>query len=561
MIAHPDPGGAGHISSASQVTELPSKTRSGIAELLSALSLIGVALIPSVLWITRDHTPWPWDQAWYGEVSVDLWFNLTHSIPDWCRTMLTGLNIKPPGIVWLGQLFVPFGSLCGSIENALLFSVLLTQAVTLYVVFQIGRTIAPRSWAVPAIGVCVAAATQSFAGLSHQFFVEPLQALAIAWILLIAVRCAEWPAARIVLHLAAALTTGLLAKATTPVYGFLPCLYIGFVLLRKPLRQGWGSEWRSLSGRALVLCMAAIVPLTAVWYAVNLKPVWQHVREASSGEMALDYGFRASVGHKLVVWLGLLDQSFLSPYLGWVLILAAVIRLVVRFGWGGQRSLQPAAKSIAVLSVLQCGLLLVTFSLNDAVDPRYMYPMLALLAVIVMSLCAPVASRAAFPVMFALCGLQFVVVHSVALGTAGPLANQFNWLTQPREDRAQYREVEQIVWRTSTVTGRYNIVGIEEPWLNANTVSFFGAKHRLDTGIRSNFSSLGYAQKDVTAAVRRVDEFNPMYYITLDEPYQPIPPNFVNMVSLPMLKHVRIDPSFEQVHLTSASGVVIFRRH
>jgi hypothetical protein len=91
-------------------------------------------------------------------------------------------------------------------------------------------------------------------------------------------------------------------------------------------------------------------------------------------------------------------------------------------------------------------------------------------------------------------------------------------------------------------------------------VSFFGAKHRLDTGIRSYFTSLGYAQKDVTAAVKRVDEFTPMYYITLDEPFQRIPPNFVNMVSLPMLKHVRMDPGFEQVQPASANGVVVFRR-
>lgn len=557
MSVHSDPGGSGGVRPGRQATE-PSETCPG---LLCILSLIAAALIPNVLWIIRDHTPWPWDQAWYGEVSVDLWFNLTHSMLNWGRTMLTGLNMKPPGIVWLGQLFVPFGSWCGSIENALLFSVLLTQAVTLYIVFRIGRTIVPGSYVIPAIGVSVAAASQSFVGLSHQFFVEPLQALTIAWVLLIAVRCGEWPTARVVLHLAAALIAGVLAKATTPVYCLLPCLYIGFVLARKPFRQGWQSEWRSPSERALIFSIAAVVPLTALWYAVNLKFVWQHVRDASSGEIALNYGFRASLERKLVVWLGLLNQSFLSPYLGWVVVMAAVIGLVARFGSAGRRPLAPAVRTTAVLSALQCALLLLIFSVNDAVDPRYMYPMLGLLAVIVMSLCAPITSRAAFVVMVALCGMQFAVVHSVALGTAGPLANQFTWLTRPQEDRGQYREVERIVRWTSTVTGRYNIVGVEEPWLNLNTVSFFAAKNRLDTGIRCYFTSLGYAQKDLAAAVKRVEELNPMYYITLDEPFQRIPPNFVNMVSVPMLKHVRMDPSFEHVPASSANGVVLFRRH
>ena len=523
--------------------------------------MIGAALAPNVLWIARVRTPWPWDQAWYGEVSVDLWFNLTHSILDWGRTMLTGINMKPPGIVWLGQLFVPFGWLCGSIETALLFSVLLTQAVTLYLVFQIGRTITPASYAVPAVGVSVVAAAQAFVGLSHQFFVEPLQALAIAWIILIAVRCTEWPSARVVLHLAAALVAGLLAKASTPLYCLLPCLYIGFVLIRRPLRQGRKSEWRSPSGRALIFSLAAVTPLMAMWYAVNWKAVIQHIRDSSSGEIALHYGFRASLGSKLVVWLGLLDQSFLSPYLEWVVVLAVLIGLVARYGPAGRRSLPPAARAAAVLSALQVGLLLLVFSSNDAVESRYMYPMLVFLVVILMSFCAPIPWRAPFVVMFALCGLQFAVVHRVALGAAGPLASQFPYLTTTHADWGPYREVERVVGMTSTATNRFNIVGVEEPWLNLNTANFFAAKHRLDTGIRSYYTSLGYAQEDVAAAVKRVEEFNAMYFITLDERFQTTPPNFVNKASLPMLKYVETAPQFERVLASDATGVLIFRRH
>jgi hypothetical protein len=544
-----------------QATQAPSEKHSGPAGWLCALSLIGAALIPSVLWIARDRTPWPWDQAWYGEVSVDLWFNATHSMADWCRTMLTGLNMKPPGIVWLGQLFVPFGSLGGSIEHALLFSVLLTQAITLYVVFQTGRAIAPGTYAVPAIGVCVAAGAQSFVSLSHQFFVEPLQALAVAWIVLIAVRSMEWPTARVVLHLAAALTAGALAKTSTLLYCLLPCLYIGFVLCRKPLRQGWRSEWRTPSGRALVFSIAAAVPFTAAWYMVNFKAAWQHVRDSSSGTIALDYGFRAPVERKLVVWLGLLNQSFWSPYLGWVAILAVLIGFLAFFGPGGKRSFPRAGKSVAALSALQCGLLLLVLSVNDAVEPRYPYALLPLWAAIVMGLCTRVPGRLAFVPMFALCGLQFAAVNGAALGITGPLANQFPWLVKPQAELRQYSEVERIVRMTSTVAGRYNIVGVEEPWLNANTASFFAAKHRLDTGTRSYFTSLGYAQRDLAGAVKRVEELNAMYYITLEGPFQSTPPNFLNVVSLPMLQHVRTDPRFEQVAAPSAEGVVIFRRH
>jgi hypothetical protein len=238
-----------------------------------------------------------------------------------------------------------------------------------------------------------------------------------------------------------------------------------------------------------------------------------------------------------------------------------VVGLVARYGPAGRRSLPPAARTVAVLSTLQIGLLLLVFSSNDAVVSRYLYPMLVFLAVIVMSFCAPIKSRAAFVAIFALCGLQFAVVHRAALGAAAPQASQFAELTKPHADPGQYREVERVILITSTVSGRYNIIGVEEPWLNLNTAGFFAAKHRLDTGIRSYYTSLGYAEKDVTLAVKRVEEFNPMYYITLDERSQPVGPNFLNMASLPMLRHVRTDPRFEQVSASTTSGVLIFRRH
>jgi hypothetical protein len=532
--------------------------RSEKTGLLCFLSLVAIALVPNFIWIVRDHTPWPWDQAWYGEVSVDLWFNLTHSFWNWGVTMLHGISMKPPGIVWLGQSFVPFGPVFGSVESALLVSVLLTQAVTLYLVFRIGRAITPNSYLVPALGVSVVCTAQSFAGLSHQFFVEPLQALAVAWTVLIVVHSEDWPAARILLHLVGSVTVGLLAKATTPVYCLVPCLYLVFVLVRKPWLQGWRDEWRNWPARALTGCIAVALPLTALWYAVNLKAAWQHVREASSGEIALNYGSRASLGRKLLVWMGLLDQSFLFPYLRWVIVLAVVIGLVVRFTSAGKSVLPRGVRAALLVSVLQSALLLVVFSMNDAVDSRYMYAMIAFVAVVVMSVSARVSSRAAFAAMFALCALQFTVVHRVAFG-ADLLSNPFAWLTKPHEDRTQYREMERVVELTSTVAGRYNIVGVQEPWFNENTASFFAAKHRLDTGVRGYFTSLGYAEKDPAAAWKRVEEFNLRYYITLDERHQPTPPDFVNLVSLPSLQRIRTSSQFAPVPFASADGVLIFQ--
>jgi hypothetical protein len=151
-----------------------------------------------------------------------------------------------------------------------------------------------------------------------------------------------------------------------------------------------------------------------------------------------------------------------------------------------------------------------------------------------------------------------ITVHRIALGAAGTASEQGEWLGTPHEDRSRYNQMERIVAMTSTKPG-YNIVGVEEPWLNANTASFFAVKRSLDTGVRSYYTSLGYAEKNVATAVKRVEDFKIMFYITLEERSQTVPPNFINIVSLPMLKHISEDPTFHPVPLASADGVLIFQ--
>ena len=59
---------------------------------IAALLLSVIALIPSLLWALRDRRVWPWDQAWYGEVSVDLWYVLTRAQTWWYRLMVEALG-------------------------------------------------------------------------------------------------------------------------------------------------------------------------------------------------------------------------------------------------------------------------------------------------------------------------------------------------------------------------------------------------------------------------------------------------------------------------------------
>jgi hypothetical protein len=522
--------------------------------------LIAVLLVPSVFWIVEDRSVWPWDQAWYGEVTTDLWFWLGHSRFQWVATMADGMNMKPPGIVWMGQLFVPLKAIFGSVEAALLFSILVTQIVLLLLLFRIGEELSPNSRAVAAAGVVLAAGGQLFAGLSHQFFVEPLQAVAVAWIYVIAFRAAYWPRIRVILHLLAALVIGALAKATTPVYCLLPCAYLLYRSIRSSAKRGAASEWKSRASVLPVLIIVFLGVPCAVWYLRHLPAVWQHIHDASFGDLALPYGYRQPVYQKLVTWGRILNASFLAPYLTWVCaaaILLAVVFVLFRRLWSRPKE-RTRLHPVAIISALQLALALFIFSLNIAVDSRYMYALLPSIAILFMQICAYLPRQAVVAIT-AICAIQWGLVNRVSLIPAGGLGGQATLLLPVHADRTQFDELARIVRLTCDTAERYNIVGIEEPSLNANSASFFSAKSRLAAGNRCYYTSLGYAETDLARALRRIPDLHTHYIVTLDEPFQEIPPAFTNVVSLPVLKKMRTDSRFIPIPFRSPDGVVVFR--
>jgi len=520
---------------------------------------IAFLLAPSLVWIYKDHSVWPWDQAWYGQVSADLWFWLGHSLRQWIATMADGLNMKPPGVSWLGQWFVPLGAVFGSIEAALLFSVLLTQFAMLFVLFRVGQGIFPGSRTIPAAGVLFAAASQLFTGLSHQMFVEPLQGLATVWAFYVAVKAPDWPKSTTVVHLGAALVLGLLAKATTPLYCLAPCLYSAYFLVRRPGAPDFRAEWKSRPSRILIVVFGCLAILCALWFFRHLGEVWRHVRDASSGDIALAYGSRDSLSHKLVLWWGLLVQSFLGPCLSWGCLAAILVAGVAYPSLRNRSSGTPrlSVRPVAVLSAIQTGLMLLVFSLNITVDSRYMYALLPCASILFMQIC-DFLPREALSALIALGAVQWALVNCLSLGIAFPLQDQSNWLHAIYSDRTQYDEISRAV-RLTDSPGRYNIVAIEEPWLNANSASFFAAKQSLKTGARGYYTSIGYAQGDIGAAMRRIEDFQARRVITLDEPHQSSGPNYFNLVSSPVLERMRSDSRFTQFPFESRAGIVIFR--
>lgn len=475
--------------------------------------------------------------------------------------MLDGLDIKPPGIVWLGQFFVGIHNFLGSVESSLLLSILITQFVLLYVIVKIGRAMCPGQGWVAAIGALFAAGTQLFVGLSHQFFVEPLQAVAVAWAFYLAEKSPEWPKPRTIIHLAAVLILGALSKATTPMYCFFPLGYAAVQVLRHPPAiRDFASEMKVRSSLAIILVFGVLGVLGGEWYFRHLADVWRHVHDSSTGDVALHYGYRDTIFNKLVIWSKLLRDSFLAPWLSWAflaaLLLGPVRAMLPKSPLAGKR--YPQVAPIAWLSILQVVLLLFTFSSAITVDSRYMYALLPPLATIFMQFCAMVP-RNGLMVLVLLCLVQWVSVNATAEFQEIRFRDQSEWLKPLQRDGTRYEEVARAAHFVSQGAEHNDVVAVEEPWLNANSLAFFASKDRLVTGVPTYFVSLGYAQTDPVAAFRRIDEYHARYVITLAEPTQNASPDFLNQTALPVLMRIRHDNRFVQMPFASRSGLVIFQ--
>ena len=502
----------------------------------------------------------------YGELSVDLWYWLTHSLAKYVQPGPAWQSFKPPAIIWIGQFFVPLRHLFGSVEMSLLFSILLTQFALLLILFKIGGIISKENRLIAASGMVFAAGAQQFAGLSHEYFVEPLQAVAVAWAFLIALKTPEWPKTRTFPHIAANIAFGLLVKASTPAYCLLPWLYCLFLMLRTRNQISTSSEWKARSSRIFLFATCAIVLLCGYWYLLHLKDVWQHVYESALGEVSLDYGTKDTIVNKLGLWLLIMGRTLVSPFLVWagIAILGVTAYSVLRGGLAQWK--QVLRSPVVLLSIFQIAVMLLLFSMSINTDARYIYALLPCVAILFMVIGAAIP-RGALLVLLLLCGVRWVMVNQESFVTKPTRTtkmkpeNQWVSLTAPHRDNTEFEELARVVHVTSIPSDRMNMVAVEYPWLNSESARFFAAKERLSTGVECIYTSAGYAQKDLDVAMRRIEDFHVSYVITVAKDLQDTNVNYsyINVVSRGMLERIEHDNLFTPVPFESNKGVLLYR--
>jgi hypothetical protein len=534
--------------------------------------VVPLALLwPDLIWISVDRSVWPWDPAFYGKSAVELFSDLIHSPGHWVLTMLDVLPATAPGVSWFGQVFVPLGYLIGSIDVGLLTFIWITQIVTLVLIYKSLGHLSDHNQLVSTTGCLVTVSAPLFVGLSHQFFAEPLQLLAVAWFVLIMSGAPHWTRAFAVSQLLAAIPFALLAKASSPLY----CAGPGVVALWhifKGRRSFWAKrEWLEAS---VVITLVAGVFLnlaTLAWYYKNLGSVVQHMSVASSGPVAELYGQTDTFLNALLFWLQATQQSFFLPS---VLLVGVVL---VLFGTFRQFVSAPVKADnftmCSALAVMQVLVVLAAFSLSANRDVRFLLPLLPYFSLAVSWGAARLNSRLVTAAVILVWLTQFTVVHGRSFGFMS--SNQpLPYLAAINSDDRTALTVESIVDKTcadtrvqSDVERYWNIVGDSRPWLNVNTLGYVAAKKfTVEDQLRCSYSGIGgYFVDDAKAEWNRILSLNPHYYIATDPDVYPVPDDKVSraiaQLNLPVLNEIERSGLFKpEPALHEDPGIMIFRR-
>lgn len=531
---------------------------------IMSVGTVAAFLISSTIWILSDHRVWPWDQAWYGETTLDLWYAHNLGITPWIKAMVHAFGSKPPLFAWVGQFLVPLTKITGNVESAILLANVFATAGISVILYRLALSVGATDIECLA-GVLVCIGAQLFVGLVNQYFVEVLQCLTVSAMMLVAWHARTIAPIRTTLLALIVATMSFLTKASSATYVLPLVVYIAVVnFSRKAPAQG------SLGIADAVLAIVAVISLTAAvgWYAVNWKPMVQHIVDATSGDVALNYGSSVYLPTKLKYWLislaiAISQFATITICVFGVITIALATALVQVLRQAPNRWIETAVDDGTLYALALAGtvvLTILTYSLQINEDTRFLMPLLPMIGILV-SWSLSIVRNIYVSILF-LIGLiaNTAIDHAYAHGHLPLLGLRSPWLAPVDHNNSNAANLTEAVRATCApeIANGYNIVGVEYAEFNANSAEFYSTKQRYLTGYRCYYISLGYAEADMQRALDRINAVGPKYILTI-KPEKQVPPDFLNVVSLPMAKRLQMDSRFELVSNTE-DYVLIFKK-
>jgi Dolichyl-phosphate-mannose-protein mannosyltransferase len=526
-------------------------------------AIIAVALlVPSLVWMFRDLRVWSWDPAYYGELVLkigDAW----HDGPlKWLSAFMTVPDSRAPLLPWLAEATVPLIDVFGA-ERALLLTNFAAGLVSLCLLYSATRRFG-GSGALGALGMLAYAGTPGFVAFNHLFLVEAVQAMTImglAWNALHADR-QSWP--RLAAGAVFWLSLALLAKTTSAAYAVPFLLYIGIA------RAGSQQSRPAAKPIDFFLLFGAVLVagVTLRWYVLHWPAVAAHIREATSGDVALFYGSDRPFVEKLQHWaLGLLQVlspfQWLAAFILFVGIFALPIALVHivrdRFADLLRRAVgSHLVFAACLLATIMAGL--VGYSKAIGEDIRFLAPMVPLVVLLFAWGLVTLRNRWLSIAALVVLSINWAAVHAVAQHLVVPPQGSFAYLVAPLTDPATMERLTRAVREGCERADGVTIIGAELVNFSGGSASFYAERMRPEIGYRCRYMSLGYLEGDPTRAMKTVEDSRADFFITV--PLRDLPTlgtNRLDRVSRTVAEWIATSPDFQRV-TPEGDVIVIYRR-
>ena len=544
------------------------RARQASGGVLAPVSMGSVLVLPSIVWIALDRDVWPWDQAWYAEVTLDLWSTLSDASSAWPDEMQHAFGSKPPGVAWLGQFFVPLGPLIGD-DRALLVSIVLCQMASIGLLVVLGRRLGAGTLATVA-GTMLLGTAPLFVWITHEYFAEPLQTVTVIWsLLLLVLVCRTTDPIVIVSQLPGLLAVAMLAKLSSPLYLVLPIAVTGLVAATRIAAPGYERRAALRNPRSVLAGLGSTGAVVAAihWYRANVDEALDHARQAADDGL---YGTERSFPRELSEWVDRMIDSTFLPLIGLALAVVVLLALLTRIG---QRSVRTPRHMLLVAAVCGAEVVLVVcvFATQSNEEARFLLPAVPFIAVLTMIAFSGVP-RPLVMSGIAILTIQFGLVAAQSFSARAAVERlTYYRLEPPKRDQSLRLELERLadMTCTSSSAGRLSIVGAEHAWFNANTLAMIASARNSSIEQKCYYTSLGYAEARVESAWKRIADLNPAYFITIDYGSsknvlfasvraEAATGNAFNRVNRAVLERVRRDSRFTMVPSSRGHGFVVF---
>ncbi len=363
--------------------------------------LLFLMVLPNLIWILLDRGKWISDTSLYALNATSLHHTMLHDTANWWSEMLA-ISPKPPILPWVGQFFVVVGRLIGNINIGLLLITFAAQYTGLWFLYKtLMNAFHRRSLAL--LGCLAVASTPMFILISTQFYVQPVQLLAVCWFLYVMVSSKTWDSFLTFLHLAAASAFAMLTIMSSPAFSVIPGLIA--------LRYAWANRTVKIRfGRAHIgmsLLAVLLTTLAIAWYLKNVDDA------VAYGQYGFSYGYGAKVRDvfllKLIEWGRYVENGFaVSAYMS----LLAVWALIVYAR--KDKSARGGHAVIMLLLAVQVVLVLIVVASSAHQTFRYLLPLIPYFAVIGSWSVFEINRRWVTVTVSAALGLQLISVNAAA---------------------------------------------------------------------------------------------------------------------------------------------------